>query len=254
MTQLRRWAWLLTMVGVSAAACTSGGPTDTSSTSRAPAVPIVYAAIGASETVGVGATDPLRDAWPQVLFRTALPESAVFYNFGVPGATVAGALGNQVPEAVSVQPALVTVWLNVNDLATGVSAAEYEADLDELVHTMRRGGAATVLVANTPYLDRLPLYIDCRAGTPPPGVQCPPGLSQVTPDQVNAEVAAYNAAIQRVVQREGAILVDLHAQGEVAVEHPDWVSSDGFHPSSAGYAAIAESFASALKRAGNPVA
>jgi lysophospholipase L1-like esterase len=34
--------------------------------------------------------------------------------------------------------------------------------------------------------------------------------------------------------------------------HPDWVSIDGLHPSTAGYAAIANEFASTLKQARIP--
>ena len=211
--------------------------------------PVIYAAIGASETVGAGATDPLRDAWPQVFYRTALPESSVFYNFGIPAATVADALSRELPEALATQPTLSTVWLNVNDLLAGVSPAAYEQGLDELVRALRRGGQAKVLVANTPYLDRLPAYLECRSGTPAPGVSCPPGVLP-PPSELDADVDAYNAAIERVVRREGAVLVDLHAQGEVADLHPDWVSSDGFHPSAAGYAAIAAQFGSVLKATG----
>ena len=231
-------------------ACTTTSAAHVAPNASGSSSPIVYAAIGASETVGVGAADPVSDAWPQVLFREALPESAVLYNFGGPGATVASALGDEVPEAISVEPTLVTVWLNVNDLIAGVSASAYENELERLVHTMRRGGAATVLVANTPYLDRLPAYLDCRAGPPPPGIQCPPGLALPGTAQLNAEVGEYNTAIARVVEHEGAILVDLHAQGEVPDVHPDWVSSDGFHPSTSGYIAIEQVFATALKNEG----
>jgi acyl-CoA thioesterase I len=245
---------LFLLIGIFVAACTGSTAAQGPNESRPSPPAIIYAAIGASETVGVGAAHPLRDAWPQVFYRTALPESSVFYNFGVPGATVASALANQVPEAVSVQPTLVTVWLNVNDLVAGVSASDYEDELDLLVHALRRGGEATVLIANTPYLDRLPVYLDCRAGTAPPGIDCPPGLSLISPEQVNAEVSAYNSAIFRVAQREGAILVDLHAQGEVADAHPDWVSGDGFHPSTNGYTAIAGIFATAFKQATRPAA
>jgi acyl-CoA thioesterase I len=211
--------------------------------------PVVYAAIGGSETVGAGATDPVADAWPQVVYRSALPESSVFYNFGIPGATVADALSRELPEALTTEPTLSTVWLNVNDLLAGVSPAAYEQGLGELVRALRRGGQAKVLVANTPYLDHLPAYVECRTGTPAPGVNCPAGVLP-PPPELNADVDAYNLAIEQVVQREGALLVDLHGQGEVADLHPDWVSSDGFHPSTAGYAAIAAQFASVLKATG----
>lgn len=225
-------------------ACSSGLTGAQVRGSASPAAPpIVYAAIGASETVGVGATDPTRDAWPQVLYRTALPESAVFYNFGIPGATVQTALDRELPAALTVRPTLVTVWLNVNDLVEGLGVAAYEAQLDQLIHALRQGGATRVLVANTPFLDRLPVYLAClRASSQ--GALCP---TQVTPDVLNAAVAGYNASIARVVNREGAILVDLHSQGEVPDLHPDWVSSDGYHPSTSGYAAIASEFAAALK-------
>jgi len=204
--------------------------------------PVVYAAVGASETAGIGAQDPARQAWPTVLYLTSLPPSAVYYNLGVPGETTTAALGGELPEALAVHPTLVTVWLNVDDLAAGVSAGDYEARLGELVHALRRGGAARVLVANTPSLDRLPVYLACRAGAG----ACPFAGAVPEPAELNALVDAYDAAIARVVGREGAVLVDLHAAGEVPDAHPDWVGADGFHPSAAGHAAIAARFAAAV--------
>src|SRR5262245_30072392 len=50
-----------------------------------PAGKRVYVAVGASETVGVGADRP-RQAWPTVLHRQALPESR-YVNVGVSGST-----------------------------------------------------------------------------------------------------------------------------------------------------------------------
>ena len=208
----------------------------------APPPPIVYAALGASETVGIGAQDPRRQAWPMVFYVTALPRSAVFYSFGIAGETTEAALTAELPAALAVRPTLATVWLDVDDLVAGVSPADYEARLGEIVHALRRGGAARVLVANTPYLDRLPLYLACRAGR----TACPFAGQVPAPAQLDAEVDAYDAAIARVAQREGAVLVDLHSAGEVPDQHPDWVSPDGFHPSAAGYAAIASMFAAAL--------
>lgn len=249
MTWLRR----TTMLGLAAtllASCASAGSSGAVSfTPQPPPPPIVLAAIGASETVGVGATDPTRDAWPQVFFRTSVPESTVFYDFGIPGATAQQALSNEVPEALSVAPTLVVVWLNVNDIIVGVAVQSYRAQLDQLVHAMRRGGAARLLLANTPYLDRLPAYLGCRAGHPPAGITCPPDLPGTTPAALNAVVDAYNVATAQVAQSEGAVLVDLHGQGEVPDLHPQFVSSDGFHPSTEGYAAIAALFAAALKQA-----
>jgi len=193
-----------------------------------------------------------RSAWPQVLYTTALRRGAVFYNFGVPGATVGAALIGELPEALAVHPDLVTVWLNVNDLLRGVAVEDYEAQLRRLVHELRRGGATRVLVANTPWLDRLPAYLPCLPGGPTgAGPTCPlRGRPVPDPDALDALVDAYNAAIARVVVREGAVLVDLHAFGEVPLLHPEYVSDDGFHPSDAGHVAVAAAFAEALRRAG----
>jgi acyl-CoA thioesterase I len=229
------------------AACSTGGSAAAPShrPARTPAPtppPIVYAAVGASETAGIGAQDPRSQAWPMVFYETALPRSTVMYSFGVPYETTQAALAGEVPAALAVQPTVVTVWLNVDDLVAGVSAADYETRLDELVHALRRGGAARVLVANTPYLDHLPLYLKCLSGAS----GCPFTGPVPAPADLDAAVDAYNAAIASVVQREGATLVDLHAEGEVPDQHPDWVSSDGFHPDAAGYAQVAARFAAVL--------
>jgi acyl-CoA thioesterase-1 len=232
-------------------ACAQGG--SSAAPPRASAKPaVVYAALGASETVGVGTSDPARQAFPQLLYLR-LPASSVYYNFGLPGETTAAALNDELPAALAVRPTLVTVWFNVDDMAAGVGVAEYEARLDQLVGALVRGGAARVLVANTPPLDRLPAYVACRPD-PPPALRCP--LGEVTlppPAQVNALVDAYNAAIARVTARHGAVVVDLAAQAAADLDrHPEYLSSDGLHPSPQGAAAIAGAFSAALDRAPPP--
>lgn len=204
--------------------------------------PAVYVSVGASETTGAGSDQPLRDGWPRVLHRTALPPGAIHVNMGIPGATVAQALAEEVPITLDTRPHLVTVWLNVNDITRGVDAATYETQLESLVRQLRRGGQTRVLVANTPPLDQLPAYQLGRL------------LAEVpAPEDVQALVASYNAAIARVVQRQGAILVDLHSVGmaaRAAGTEPSFIGRDGFHPSTAGHARVAEAFAEVLKASG----
>jgi lysophospholipase L1-like esterase len=175
----------------------------------------------------------------------ALPMGTEYHNFGISGERTAGAITDELPGALAVHPTVVTIWLNVNDLIAQVSVADYQTELQTLVHALRQGGAAKVLVANTPYLDRLPLYLACRGGAGAAG--CSQVASLPGPDVVNSEVAAYNAAIASVTSTEGAILVDLHADGEVPDLHPQWVSADGFHPSTAGYVQVAGRFAAAYR-------
>jgi len=237
------------LVAVVAAACSAPTPEGLPPPAAAAGTPIVYVAVGASETIGFGSDEPLRDSWPRVLFRTALPPSAVFVNMGIPGATVSRALSDELPQAVTVRPALATVWLNVNDLVAGVDPASYERDLRTLVHDLRAGGATRVLVANVPPIDRLPAYLACRAG----GDRCGPESDLPTPEVLNRTVDAYNAATARVADREGALLVDLHALGlsaRAAGTEASLVGTDGFHPSTAGHEEVANAFAEVLRRSG----
>jgi len=204
--------------------------------------PVVYVSVGASETTGVGSDQPLRDAWPRVLHRTALPPGAIHVNMGIPGATVAQALAEEVSGALEARPNLITVWLNVNDIIAGVSPATYEAQLDSLLRQLRRSATTRVLVANTPPLDQLPAYQLGRVLADLPA-----------PEAVRQIVDEYNAAIARAVQRQGAFLVDLHAVGmaaRAAGTETSFISRDGFHPSTAGHARVAEAFAEVLKASG----
>src|SRR3989449_9569460 len=151
----------LALAGLTLSACGSmantGAPT-----------PVISAAIGASETYGIGAGDP-RQAWPQVFTDDVLPRSAVLHNFGIPDATTAQALHDEVPAALAVHPTVVTVWLNVNDLINGVAAQDYEIQLRQVLRALRRSGQARVLVANTPDLAQLPAYRACLPAAPAGG-------------------------------------------------------------------------------------
>ena len=229
------------------AACTTQPIAATRSTASPHGV--VYAAIGASETFGIGATDRYREAWPQVFYNDVMPASTVFYNFGIPGATTAQALKEEVPAAVGVHPTVVTVWLNVNDLIQGVTSTAYEAQFREVVHTLRRGGQTRVLVANTPDLTQLPAYKACLTSAATADATCQiPGSLMPSPDVVANAISGYNIAIARVAKQEGATVVNLYTQDAVIARHPDWFSSDGFHPNGQGYVAIAHAFEDAYRR------
>ncbi len=187
-----------------------------------PGTPMMYVAIGASETAGIGVADPVRDGWAYRFHRTALPRAAVFVNLAIPGATTADALGRELPEAERLHPDVVTVWLNVNDLEAGVPAATYGREMGILLHRLR---GVRVLVANTPPLSSLPRFS---------GVQ---GIDQLA--------AQYDAALAHAVSGTEATIVDLGPfarQAERRGTAGRFISDDGLHPNAAGYAAIARVF------------
>lgn len=218
----------------------AGGTSASASAPTLAAEPRVYVAVGASETVGVGADDPATQAWPRVLHDRELPQTR-FVDVGVSGATVRDALATQLGSALAADPDVVTVWLAVNDVLALEPVGDYEQQLGTLVHALRRDGRTEVLVGNVPRLDRLPAYRACLPGSNQPDVPCLLPLAPA-PAQVRALVRSFNAAIDRVARREGAVVVDLSGYRDLT----GLTAADGFHPSTKGHRLVARAFAEAL--------
>ncbi|HLZ27367.1 MAG TPA: SGNH/GDSL hydrolase family protein [Chloroflexota bacterium] len=190
--------------------------------------PLVYVAIGASETVGVGATDPPRDGWVPQLTQLLGPETRL-RNLGVSGTLLSAALQDQLPAAIQEQPDLVTVWLAVNDLNARVPLDRYGADLDTLLASLARQTSARILVGNVPDLAQMP------------------AARGIDPVLLRAELARWNVVIAQVAGRHGAVVVDLYAGYAELGRHPEDLAEDGFHPSTAGYARVGEMFYAAAR-------
>lgn len=200
------------LAGLAGAACRGSEPTP------APRR-LSYVAIGASDSVGVGAGSPDQESWPAVLHRK-LPAGSRLVNLGVSGSLIQQAVDQQLPIAVDSDPDLVTVWLAVNDYGAQVPLPRYASDLGLLLQTLRAQTHATILVGNVPNLSQLP-----AAG------------------RFNLrDVDRWNAAIAELATRHGAVLVDLRAAYNEVAQHPEYISSDGFHPSTTGYQRLADLF------------
>jgi lysophospholipase L1-like esterase len=212
-------------------------PLPTAAPSRAPAaVPtpaaVRYVAIGASDTVGVGASDPKTGSWPALLSKR-LADGSTYTNLGVSGSLAFQARAEQLPAALAAKPTLVTVWLAVNDLNALVPSTRYGAELGAIVDDLVAGTDARVFVGTVPDLRVVPLY------------------TLLDPEIVLARVNSYNAQIAEIAARHPARvrIVDLFT-GSAALVSASTVAEDGFHPSDAGYALIADRFATALATAG----
>jgi hypothetical protein len=98
--------------------------------------------LGGDETFGATLSDDtrLREVWPQLLYRRALPKDAVFYNLAT---RVGGLTAEAIPDALELldelRPTLVTLWTNTTD----------ELEILNLVRHLRGEGATRVLVAAT---------------------------------------------------------------------------------------------------------
>lgn len=188
--------------------------------------PITFVAIGASDTVGEGAANPKRDSWVSIVYRR-LPRGSELARLGIAGSTAAEALVQQVPKAEKIEADIVTIWLAVNDLNATVPAAEYEKQLDEIVKRVSKPGVR-VFVGNVPDLTKVPNY------------------KVIPPVLLRGGIRSYNDAIERVVKKHDAVLVDLFDSSSDAPSDESVISSDGFHPSAAGYRRIADVFWEAI--------
>jgi lysophospholipase L1-like esterase len=192
-----------------------------------PSSKLTYVAIGASDTYGIGADDPETQNWPADL-STLLGGNVRLINLGVPNIDVHSALGVELPIALDAHPALVTVWLAVNDLADNVPVASYAHDLDLLLTRLRAAlPHARIAVANVPDLTLLPHFKSYNMQT------------------LRTQILAYNTVIASSVARHSALLVNLY-QSDLA-QHPEYISNDGFHPNTIGYTQIAQLFYHVLK-------
>jgi lysophospholipase L1-like esterase len=209
-------AALLLLVSAFALAACGGG----SSSGDASRGPIVYAAIGASDAVGVGAV-PLRNGYVPLLADRlrAAGFDTTLHNLGINGAHVGDMIDDELPDALASAPDVVTIWTGANDLIGGDDPDAFAAELAFLLAQLQDGTDAAIYVGDLPDLTLAPLF---RDGS--------------DPDVTKARVDAYNQRIHQAVADAGCVLVLLST-----VELTDdltWI--DGFHPSNEGHAVLAD--------------
>jgi lysophospholipase L1-like esterase len=201
----------------------------------APARPIRYAAIGASDTVGVGTSDPVHMNWTARIAEQ-LPPDTVYQRFARSGITLYEAMGVEVPDAVAFHPNLVTVWLVVNDALRGVPLPVYQKELVALLDELTTKTDATIVLLNAPDISNV----------------LQPDASAQTRLQMRSVAQIWNQGIATAAAPYGnrVLIIDLFAPSEQAPHHAEWLSPDGFHPSAAGYQEIADTVVATMRRGG----
>jgi lysophospholipase L1-like esterase len=207
-------------------------PPATASTSSG----IRYVAIGASDSVGVGASDPAKGSWPALIAARLPAGSPPYTNLGVSGSLALQAVAQQLPGAIAQKPSLVSVWLAVNDLNATIEPASFADALGQIVDTLVQKTSATIFVGNVPDLRAVPAYA---------------GVDRA---RLLAGIESYNKVIATIAARSPGrvVVVDLFT-GSAALVSTAVVSQDGFHPSDEGYQLIADRFAAAMRASGVPL-
>src|SRR5574340_992627 len=191
---------------------------------------ITYVAIGASDTFGIGTSDPYMENWPTDLSEK-LSQRVHLINLGIPGITLHEALRLELPVALDSHPQLITIWLGVNDIADKVPTPSYSLDLDALLSQLRsKAPSARILIANIPDLTLLPYF------------------ASYDQQELQTTIEEYNQTIEQEAQRYHVMLVQMSRQNYNLKEHPEYISSDGLHPTDIGYLQIAELFYQTLER------
>jgi len=220
------WAWAVRRP----ATIEQAGPEATPTEPR----PLTYAAIGASDVVGMGASDPGSQSWVNVL-HAYMPEGTRFVRLGRNGITLREANEVEVPEAVEAQPDIVTLWNSVNDATQGVPLPAYREELEKALTKLTDETAAHVVVLNLPDITVLMNGVPDEQRAP-----------------VRGGIAQWNKAIAEVAGRYGdrVTLVDLFPASEEVLDHPEYISPDNFHPSTVGYRRLADLVWEAIQREG----
>lgn len=186
--------------------------------------PLVYAAIGASDVLGVGASDHSTQSWVNVL-HARMPSGTRFVRLGRGGITLREAMRIEVPQAVAARPDIITLWNCVNDATQGVGLTDYLADLNKTLTRLTTETGASIVLLNMPDISILAV-----------------GADPTHRALVQGGVLQWNKGIADTASAYGdrVKIVDLFPISNEVLDHPEYLSSDDFHPSTAGYRRLAE--------------
>ena len=179
--------------------------------------PIVYVALGDSTGSGVGARE---GGYVARLFKRVLerrPESKL-NNLCVSGSTTADVLRGQLDRGVAADPDLITLGIGINDIGHGLTLDQFAKNYEQILSTLKEKTRARVVVTNIPDISSAPRI---------------PGSMR---SEYQRQIMQFNQRLEEIAVRHGATVFDVYSITTAELpSHPEYFSSDGFHPSDAGY-------------------
>ena len=184
--------------------------------------PIVYVALGDSTGSGVGARD---GGYVARLFRRLLQHrgGSELMNLCVSGATTDDLLSGQLQRGVQRSPDLVTLGIGINDIGHGFSIEQFAKNYDQILSTLKEKTSATIVVTNIPDISTAPrIPVSMRA-------------------EYQRQIESFNQRLEEIARGHEITIFDIFTITRRELpSHPEYFSSDGFHPSDEGYELWAE--------------
>lgn len=205
-----------------------GGSTERSGRAE----PVTYLALGDSTGLGLGAKNGYGYV-EQLMARiqNEHPGSRLLKMCRL-GETTTG-LRHRVTEGFTVKPTVVTLSIGINDLLQRVTDEQFAANYEEIVKSLKHL-AVPIVVTNLP------------------DISFAPKLPNAMREEIHVQVLLFNHRIETIAKQYALLFVDLYqASRKVIATHPGFFSSDGFHPSDAGYELWSRTMWSAMKKAVN---
>jgi acyl-CoA thioesterase I len=210
---------VLSLVVVLFAACKRDGvsPGVARGTVEMKAGPIVYVALGDSTGSGVGARN---GGYVARLFNRVLEHrpNSELANLCVSGATTGDLLRGQLQPGIQKSPDVVTVGIGINDIGHGLTLDQFTKNYDEILSTLKENTDAEIVVTNIPDVSTAP--------------RIPASLRA----EYQRQIEQFNERLEEIARRHEVIVFDIFTITRRELpSHPEYFSSDGFHPSDAGY-------------------
>lgn len=185
---------------------------------------LLYAAIGDSTGVGVGARDG-RGYVVRVFDRLrALRPTARLLNLCVSGATSGEVAQRQLPRALTASPQLVSVFMGINDLVRGIPPQTFAKNVAQVADALAKLGCQTLFctLPDLTYAPAAAMFL--------------PALG-VARTVFETRTLAFNAHVVESARKHGHLVCDLF--GVALHDRAHFFSHDGFHPSAEGYEELA---------------
>jgi len=196
--------------------------------------PIHYLALGDSTGVGVGARN---GGYVARLFRRISGQrpGSRLTNLCVSGATTAAVLNSQLDQAVDASADLITLGIGINDIGHGLTVEEFGQNYEAILSGLKSNTRASIVVTNIPDISTAPQI---------------PAFARRRYHQL---ILDFNQRLEEIALRHQVILFDVYKiTHQELPAHPEYFSSDGFHPSDEGYELWAEQMWPAMARLFGP--